>query len=276
VQTCYRHPDRRAGVRCQRCDRPICPDCMRQASVGFHCPECTKTQGQKVVRGSQLRTKPLVTNLLIALNVAVFVWGMGSGLETRNAVVVDGGLIGRAVLPGGQIVPGIGVADGEWWRILTSGFLHANLIHIGMNCLVLYQLGQLVEPAIGRLRFAIVYVVALLSGSFGVLLIDPDQLTVGASGAVFGLMGVAVALMRARGINIFDTGLGGAIALNLVFTFAIPGISIGGHVGGLIGGFAAGYLLTDLGPKHLRDPRLTAFATVLVGVAVAAGAVIVA
>ena len=248
---------------------------MRQASVGFHCPECTRTHGQKVVRGSQLRTRPLVTNLLIALNVAIFVWGMGSGLETRNAVVFDGGLIGHATV-GGQTVPGIGVAAGEWWRIVTSGFLHANLIHIGMNCLVLYQLGQLLEPAIGRLRFAIVYVVALLSGSFGVLLIAPDQLTVGASGAVFGLMGVAVALMRARGINVFDTGLGGTIALNLVFTFAIPGISIGGHVGGLIGGFLAGYLLTDLGPKHLRDPRLTAFATVLLGVAVGAGSLIVA
>jgi membrane associated rhomboid family serine protease len=273
VQTCYRHPDRRAGVRCQRCDRPICPDCMRQASVGFHCPECTKTQGQRVVQGRQLlHARPVVTNVLIALNVAIFVWGMGSGLRTRGAVVIDGGLIGRGLTEQGLI----GVAEGEWWRIVTSGFLHANLIHIGMNCLVLYQLGQLLEPALGRVRYAIVYVVALLAGSFGVLLLDPDKLTVGASGAVFGLMGVAIAVMRARGINVFDTGLGGAVALNLVFTFAIPGISIGGHVGGLVGGFLAGYVLTDLGPKHLRDPRLTMGVTALLGIGIAAASVLVA
>lgn len=275
MQTCYRHPDRRAGVRCQRCDRPICPDCMRQASVGFHCPECTKATGQKVVRGAQLVRRPaVVTNALIALNVAIFVWGMGSGMTTRDQVIYDGGLIGHGGLTPNGFVHG--VADGDWWRIVTSGFLHANLIHIGMNCLVLYQLGQLLEPALGRLRFGLVYAVSLLSGSFGVLLVSPNELTVGASGAVFGLMGVAVALMRARGVNVFDTGLGGAVLLNLAFTFAIPGISIGGHVGGLVGGFLAGWVLTDLGPRHLRDPRLAMGATAVIGVVAAAGALLVA
>jgi membrane associated rhomboid family serine protease len=273
VQTCYRHPDRRAGVICQRCDRPICPDCMHQASVGFHCPECTRTSGQKVLRASQLRTRPVLTNVLIALNLAVFAAGIGSGLRTTQSMTIDGGLIGSGRLANGDL---IGVAHGEWWRIVTSGFLHANAIHIGFNMWVLYQLGQLLEPVLGRLRFGLVYAVALLSGAFGVLLLEPNGLTVGASGAVFGLMGAAVAVFRSRGINPFDTGLGGAIVLNLVFTFAIPGISIGGHVGGLIGGFIAGWILVDAGPRYLKDPNLALAAVAALGVVVATGSILVA
>lgn len=269
VQTCYRHPDRRAGVICQRCDRPICPDCMHQASVGFHCPECTKSSGQKVIRADQLRrTRPVITNVLIALNLAVFVAGMGSGLQTKQSMTIDGGLIGLGQLSNGHL---IGVGAGQWWRMITSGFLHANAIHIGFNMWVLYQLGQLLEPALGRLRFGLVYMVAMVCGALGVLILDPGGLTVGASGAVFGLMGAAVAVFRSRGINAFDTGLGGAIVLNLVFTFAIPGISIGGHVGGLIGGFIAGWILVDVGPRVLRDPNLILGAVVALGL-VAGGA----
>lgn len=239
---------------------------MVQASVGFHCPDCARSGRQKVVRGPQRGGGGglLVTNLLIAINVAVFVYGLGAGLETRDSVVIDGGLFGPAV------------ADGEWWRIVTSGFLHANLIHIGFNCWVLYQLGQLMEPVLGRLRFALVYAVALLSGALGVLIVDPNGLTVGASGAVFGIMGAAVAAMRSRGINPFQTGLGSTIVLNLLITFAIPGISIGGHVGGLIGGFVAGWILTDLGPKQWRDPRIPAALVVLVGVVVSVGCLVAA
>jgi membrane associated rhomboid family serine protease len=246
---------------------------MQQASVGFHCPECTKGSGQKVLRASQLRTKPVVTNVLIALNLAVFVAGMGSGLETKDSFILDGGLVGEAVGRTGQLV---GVAHGEWWRIVTSGFLHANLIHIGFNMFVLYQLGNLLEPAFGRLRFGLVYVVALLSGGLGVLLIDPNHFTVGASGAVFGLMGAAVTAMRARGIDPFATGLGGTIAINLLLTFAIPGISIGGHVGGLIGGFVCGHLLVDVGPRYLKDPNVILGATVALGVAVLGAGILVA
>jgi len=274
VQTCYRHPDRRAGVICQRCDRPICPDCMNQASVGFHCPECTRSSGQKVVRGPLQRARPVVTHVLIALNVAIFAAGVGSGLRTKSSVIYDGGLIGVSGITREGIVHG--VADGEWWRIITSGFLHANLIHIAMNCLVLYQLGNLLEPAVGRLRFATVYVVALFTGAFGVLLLSPDRLTVGASGAVFGLMGLAVALLRSRGINIFDTGLGGVVVLNLIITVKIPGISVGGHVGGLVGGFLAGWVLAEVGPRHLKDPRLTLGATAAIGAAAFVGCLLVA
>jgi membrane associated rhomboid family serine protease len=221
---------------------------MHQASVGFHCPECTRTSGQKVVRARQLTTGSTVTNVLIAFNLAVFVFGIGGGLETKGSVIIDGGLAGPFV------------AAGDWYRIFTSGFLHANAIHIGFNMFVLYQLGQLMEPVLGRLRFVLVYVAALLAGSFGVLLVDPNALTVGASGAVFGLMGAAVAAMRSRGINPFQTGLGTTVVLNLVITFSLPGISIGGHVGGLIGGFIAGWILTDIGPAQTKNDRVPAVA----------------
>lgn len=271
MQTCYRHTDRRAGVICQRCDRPICPDCMRQASVGFHCPECTKSGAQKIVRPAQL-LRPVVTQALIAVNVAVFVAGMGSGLETRNAMTVDGGLVGLALTNEGLI----GVATGEWWRLLTSGFLHANVIHIGFNMYVLYRLGQLLEPALGRGRFVLVYFVALLGGSFGVMLLDPNALTVGASGAVFGLMGAAVSVFRSRGISIMDTGLGATIFLNLAFTFTIPGISIGGHVGGLVFGYLAGELLHTVGPRYLKDANLATAAVAVLGALAFAGAIAVA
>ena len=141
----------------------------------------------------------------------------------------------------------------------SSGFLHANLIHIGFNMFVLYQLGKLLEPALGRLRFGLVYAVALFSGGLGVLLLDPNRFTVGASGAVFGLMGAAVAAFRSRGINPFATGLGRHDRHQPLFTFTIPGISIGGHVGGLIGGFIvrapAGRRRPAVPEGPQRDPR---------------------
>jgi membrane associated rhomboid family serine protease len=262
IQTCYRHADRRAGVICQRCDRPICPDCMRQASVGFHCPECTKAGAQKVLRPGQLITRPVVTQVIIAINAAVYGYGMVKG---PDQLIYDGGLFGPSV------------ASGEWYRIVTSGFLHAGLLHIGFNMFILYQLGMLLEPALGKLRFSLVYAVAMLSGSLGVLLLSPNNLTVGASGAVFGLMGAAVAAMRARGIDPFSTGLGGLIVINLVITFTLARyISVGGHVGGLIGGFLAGWVFVDLGPRYLKDSTLTVGLVAVMGVALAGASLLVA
>jgi len=262
MRTCYRHGDRKAGVICQRCDRPICPACMHQASVGFHCPECAKSGAQKVVRASQLKTRPIVTQILIALNVVIFLAGIGSGLQTRDSVVIDYGLISQT--PFG--VP-VGVGAGELYRLVTSGFLHINIIHIAFNMLALYQLGNLLEPAFGRARFAAVYFTSMLIGSLGVVLVTPDRLTVGASGAVFGLMGFAFMALRARGIDPFSTGLGGTIIINLIITFTLSSfISVGGHVGGLIGGAICGYVVTDLGPRYLRDDRAILGAVVGLGV----------
>jgi membrane associated rhomboid family serine protease len=247
--TCYRHPDRRAGVSCQRCGRPICPSCMSDASVGFHCPECARGGGQKVYTARTLpgTGSPVVTLGLIAINVAVFVVGLGMGDGSRGGddqLTLDGGLYGPAV-----------DVSGEWYRIVTAGFLHANLLHLGFNMYLLYLLGTQLEPALGRVRFGLVYVFSLVVGSLGVLLVDPRALTVGASGAVFGLMGLGVVLQRSRGINPFDTGLGGLILINLVLTFVIPGISVGGHVGGLVGGLIGGWVLVEL-PR--RAPALPA------------------
>jgi membrane associated rhomboid family serine protease len=263
MQTCYRHGDRRAGVICQRCDRPICPSCMHQASVGFHCPECTKSGAQRYVRAGQLLKRPIVTQVLVALNVAIFFIGIGSGLKIRPEFLLDWGLIAEGVDFTGTLR---GVAAGEWYRLITSGFLHFNVIHIAFNMLVLYQLGMLLEPAVGRLQLSVVYLTSLLTGSLGVVLVSPHSLTVGASGAVFGLMGFAFMTMRARGIDPFSTGLGGTIALNLIITFTLSRyVSVGGHVGGLIGGALCGWILTDLGPRRLKDEKASLLVVAALG-----------
>jgi hypothetical protein len=157
---CYRHPDREAGVKCRRCERAICPDCMISAPVGFQCPECVK--GAPPVRTMRsLRRDPYVTMTLIAVNLAVFAPRLAGNSDQSR----DLGLLGGAV------------ADGDWWRIVTSGFLHFDLLHIAFNMVMLWMLGNLLEPSIGRIRFGLVYAVSLLTGSLGVLLLDPDVVT---------------------------------------------------------------------------------------------------
>jgi membrane associated rhomboid family serine protease len=264
VYVCYRHPDRRAGVTCQRCDRPICPDCMNTASVGFHCPECAKTGRQKVYTKSSLAriNRPLVTQVIIAVNVVVYVAGFV--YESRNALSGRGGF----ALDGGLFGPS--VAAGEWYRLVTSGFLHAGLLHLGLNMYLLYLLGSSLEPALGRARFLAVYFTSLLCGSLGVILLQPEALTVGASGAVFGLMGALFVLARARGIDPWSSGIGSLIVVNMIFTFAIPGISIGGHVGGLAGGMASAWLLE--GNRNLAG-RQALGAVVALGGAAAVAAI---
>jgi membrane associated rhomboid family serine protease len=133
--------------------------------------------------------------------------------------------------------------NGEYWRLVTGGFLHANLLHIGLNMYLLWLLGQMLEPAIGSVRFVAIYAVSLLSGSFGALLANPTKPTLGASGAVFGLMGAAFIELRARGIDPMQAGIGGLIIFNLIFSFLFPGISYGGHIGGLVGGGLAALAL---------------------------------
>lgn len=246
IQTCYRHPGNRAGVRCQRCERPICPKCMNQASVGFHCPECARKGRQKVYTAASLITRPYITYALIAINVIVYILDLGTTSDTQT---------GQQSLQDRGILYGPLVADGEWYRTITAGFLHANIIHIGFNMFLLFQLGTLLEPALNRISYATLYMTALLGGSFLVLVLAPDEATLGASGAVFGLMGAAFVGLRARGIDPFSTGIGSLIILNLVFTFAIPNISIGGHIGGLAAGAAGGWLLFEGAPRIDRALR---------------------
>jgi membrane associated rhomboid family serine protease len=167
----------------------------------------------------------LVTRTLIAINIVVFVWTVAGNRE------YDLGL------------SRVYIENGEWYRVISSGFLHFGLIHVGMNMLLLWQLGQLLEPAMGRTRFTALYFIAMVGGAIGALLVEPNGLTGGASGAVFGLMAAAAVGLKQRGINPMQTGIGSTLILNLLITFAIPGISIGGHIGGALTGAAIGYLL---------------------------------
>jgi membrane associated rhomboid family serine protease len=275
VQTCYKHPDRRAGVICQRCDRPICPACMHQASVGFHCPECTRKGGQKVMTARSLATRPAVTLVIVAANLVIF----GGDLLSpafRPDEVLDLAFGGMHLWSAEGALFGPSVAAGDWWRPITGGFLHANLMHIGFNMLLLWQLGSLLEPAVKRVGFAALYALSLLGGSFMVLLLSNDSVTVGASGAVFGLMGAAFVAMRSRGINPFQTGIGPLIVLNLVLTFTWPNISVGGHVGGLVAGGVGGLVLWEWGPRLGRRSPLPVLVCLALAGALFAGCLAVA
>jgi len=251
--TCFRHPGREAGRRCTRCGRAACSECLVQAQVGSHCVECAKAAKPTVATRARFwnaRQPTLVTYALMAMNIAVFVY-----LGVRDPETLGGSLRSDQA---DWVLFGPAVEDGEWYRLVSSGFLHFGIIHIAFNMLLLFQLGQMLEPAVGRIRFALVYFAGLLGGAAGVLLLDPLAATGGASGAVFGLMGAAFIGLRQRGINPFSTGIGTTLVLNLLITFTIPGISIGGHLGGVVGGALAG--LVVLAPNWKGVPRWTTYA----------------
>jgi membrane associated rhomboid family serine protease len=234
TRTCYRHPNRVTGVSCSNCGRPICPDCMTPTSVGMRCPECAK-QRTKVHNMRTMSSEPRVTIGLIIINAVVFL-GAGSfgiGSAGGNRLFDNFALFGPAI-----------DQNGEYWRLITSGFLHYGLLHIAFNMYALWWLGRMLEPALGHVRFAALYLASLLAGSFGAILVEPHRLSIGASGAVFGLMGAAAVELRSRGINPFQTNIGMLIVLNLALSFAFSGsISVGGHIGGLVGGALAGMAL---------------------------------
>jgi len=232
-EVCYRHPDRETNVKCSRCGRPICPDCMHPSPVGMRCPECAGQRTRARTLPISSSDRPYGTYALLALNVLVFIAELGGGggaasLEGGGTLVSDGGLFGPAIAD-----------QDEWYRIVTSGFLHAGPLHLFLNMFVLYILGTILEEGIGTARMVGVYFVSLLAGSFGALLLDPNEVTVGASGAVYGIMAATFLIARQRGVEQLASQIGLWVVLNLVFTFAVPGISIGGHLGGLAGGAAA-------------------------------------
>ena len=248
METCYRHPKRETGVACSNCGRPICPDCMTSTSVGMRCPECARDR-TRVKTGVALSSEtPTLTYILIGINVAVALGGFLSGANTTG-----GGIGSSKILVDGWLSrPDI--ANGEYWRLITSGFLHEGFLHLLFNMFSLWILGSILEPAVGRLRFGLIYFVSLLAGSFGALLLEPNAPTVGASGAIFGLMGAAVVVLRHAGINPLQSGLGFWLGLNLLFTFTSANISIGGHLGGLIGGALAALIV--LGFERLGSARV--------------------
>lgn len=260
MQTCYRHPDRQAGVICQRCDRPICPSCMHQASVGFHCPSCTKAGAQKVYQGiSAIQGRPVLTQVLVGINLAVFVIGLaisGAGSLGTGGVTQFQADFGLAALF---------IWDGELYRLISSGFLHSGLLHLGMNMWVLWVLGQGLERMGTRWQFGAVYLASLLTGSLGALIVEPGAITVGASGAILGIAGAIVIAQRARGIALRDSGLLPFLVLTLVISF-LPGISFGGHLGGFIGGCIVGWAFYDLGRRPSISPIAPWIITALVAV----------
>ena len=269
MQVCYRHPGRETGVSCSNCGNPICPNCMTTTSVGMRCPDCARDTTQ-VRTARNLTPDPTLTYGLIGANVLVALAALASG----------GGLGGAAA--GGSLLHALGtvsagaVADGQWWRILTAGFLHYGLLHLMLNMYALYILGGMLEPTVGRFRFGLIYFVSLLAGSFGALLLSPGASTAGASGAIFGLMGGALVVMRSRGIDPMATGLPMILGLNLVLTFLLAGVlSVGGHLGGLAGGALAAFVLFGL-RERLRIPAaLPAPLVVVLGVAIVAGSIAV-
>jgi membrane associated rhomboid family serine protease len=248
---CYRHPDRETGLSCSECGRPICADCATFAPVGIRCPDHAGAQGRSVT--SRIRPRPVrrapgialatttapVTKALIAINVAIYLLGAAQGQGLENP---GGSLYAKLWLDAPDL------HNGGWWRLITTMFLHANLLHIGFNMLALYLIGTPVEQYLGRARYIGLYFVCGLAGSAGALLQTPG-VTVGASGAIFGILGAMMILEW----QITGRLAGQAmtwIVINLVISFSFSGISWGGHVGGLIGG-----ILITLAYAHWRGGR---------------------
>src|ERR671936_1111451 len=274
-QTCYRHPDRVTGLSCSECGRPICTECMTMAPVGIRCPEHSgRRQGVERVshgvrRASFEGVGAKVTRALIGINLAVYIAELatGGGIDGIGSTIYEKGvLIATAVDPSGHL---IGVAHGEWWRLITAAFLHYGPFHLLLNMVALYWFGSLLEQRIGSGKYFLLYIVSGLAGSAGALIASPLTPTVGASGAIFGILGAGLVLEQQRDY-VFGGSALGIIVINLVLTFSISNISIGGHIGGLIGGALATLGLSRFGRAHVAYGRAGALgiATIVaVGVA---------
>lgn len=264
--TCYRHPDRETYIRCSRCEKPICPDCMIAAPVGYQCPQCV-AEGRKGVRqartalGGQRRegNANIVTLTLIGINVVIWVAGLviGARGDTFLADYARGTGTNELAARLGLIlgdrsdVFSFGIVDGEWYRLLTATFMHVNVLHIALNMLALYMLGSSLEPVLGRSRFITLYLLSALGGSAASLLMvsDPYSISIGASGAVYGLFGALFVVARRLGGDTRNILV--VLALNLAFSFTISGIDWRAHLGGLFVGAALAAVFA-YAPKEQR------------------------
>jgi membrane associated rhomboid family serine protease len=238
-----------------------------QAAVGSHCLDCAKAARPDIATRAKwwnARQPTLMTYVLMGINFLVFLWVT---VSDSNSLGGRGGIssqqcdlgLSRDVLEFGGVCVDHYVQPEQWYRLISSGFLHFGVIHIAFNMFMLYQLGQLLERPLGRLKFTMLYFAALLGGSLGVLIFDQHALSGGASGAVFGLMAAAAVGLQHQGVNVFSTSLGTTLLINFFITFAIPGISIGGHVGGAVAGAACGYVM--LAPKWKKFPKWSGWVT---------------
>jgi membrane associated rhomboid family serine protease len=240
---------------------------MTPTPVGMRCPECMRertrvTTGATAFGGS---VRAPATFVLIGINVAVYLAEIASssgGVNGTGATLInDYGLLGTSV------------AGGEWYRLLTGGFLHASLLHVGFNMFALYFLGRMLEPGIGTTRFVFLYFASLFAGAFGALLLSgPDQMTIGASGAIFGIFGAAFVIARGRGLDSVARSIGVILLFNLAFSFSNPKISLGGHLGGLVAGVVCALVIVAgergmLGPRRLPAELIAMTAVAVVSIA---------
>jgi membrane associated rhomboid family serine protease len=258
VPVCYRHPGRETYVRCTRCDRSICPDCMREASVGHQCPECvaegrrTQRQTRTAFGASYIGQAGYATITLIVLNVIMLIASAlssksgGSALFGNGVAGLLGGntpllsklaVIGQFVFDNGTTAPA-GVAKGEYYRLFTAMFMHYGVIHLLFNMWALWVLGRTLEAMFGPARFLAIYLVCGLGGDIAAYVFQPQGLTAGASGAIFGLF--AVLFVALRRLRLSTSAVLPVIVINLIFTISVPGISISGHLGGLVTGALVG------------------------------------
>jgi membrane associated rhomboid family serine protease len=293
VPTCYRHPDRETYIRCQRCGKPICPDCMRDAAVGFQCPDCV-AEGSKNTR--QARTpygglRPgsfgLVSKILIGVNAAVWVLVMVTGANNSPWVyrlaLIPRGLCASQEHPG-RYYPGAtteelcstqtggdghfyGLAAGDWWQPLTSMFTHVEVIHIGFNMLALWILGPQLEMVLGRARYLALYLLSGLVGSAAVYLLSPVTTpSLGASGAIFGLMAALLVFAHKVGADMSQLWIW--VGINAALTFFGANISWQAHVGGFVGGAVLAGILAYAPRERRTTWQAAGFACVAVLVAV--------
>ncbi len=215
------------------------PTREKNSSNGVNNPRPSfKKSSRQRTRGGARTSQTSFTNAIVSINVGLYLWMS----VTNFGVASNNFVISRYFLE-----------QGEWYRLISCGFVHFGLFHVAMNMMLAYQLGQMFEPRIGSLRFGLLYFASLLGGSVGALVMSPDAVTGGASGAVFGLMAAAIVGMRHEGLNPLQSGLGITFAINLVITLTIPGISIGGHFGGAIAGAICGAVV--LAPNSWRIPK---------------------
>ncbi|WP_309127175.1 rhomboid family intramembrane serine protease [Microbacterium sp.] len=257
---CYRHPDRQSFVLCQRCMRTICPECQTQGPVGVICPECMKAQrkGETTAQRRARRSwaggtmaitrggRPIVTLGIILITSIISLLQMvpniggGIGLTLRFAAA--------------YLYPELSGAPFEPWRLLTTALVHGGFIHLALNMFALWMIGQSLEPMLGRIRFLTLYVVSAIGGSIAVAVLNPGAATVGASGAVFGLMAALLIIGRHIGANV--TGILVVLGINFVFGFIVGGIAWEAHLGGAIVGAAVAFIYTRTRRREQRTLQI--------------------